>query len=42
VEDLFVDGRLILKLIFKNEDGWYTDLTQGSGKWLDVLKTVLR
>jgi hypothetical protein len=32
VEDLVVDGRLILKLIFKNDDGWYTDLTQGSDK----------
>jgi hypothetical protein len=43
LKDLGVDGRIILKLIFKKWDGVmdWIDLAQGGDKWRDLVKTVM-
>jgi len=43
LEDLGVDGRIILKWFFKNRDGrtGWIDLAQERGKWWDLVNAVM-
>jgi hypothetical protein len=44
LKDLRVDGRIILKWIFKKQNGkvYWIDLSQDRDKWRDLVKAVMK